>query len=465
MKNAIDFILNPQSVAVIGASREPQSVGFGILKSLVKGSVLPSPFARAFSGKVYAVNPEATEILETPCFKRITDIKENVDLAVIAVPAKIVPVVLRDCAKKKVKAAVIVSAGFGELGKEGKRLESGILEIAAKAKMRFLGPNCLGVINPETGLNASFGLSVPKSGGGIAFVSQSGALADSVIDWALDEMYAFRALVSLGNSADLDAADFVDWFAQDPQTKVVTLYLEGIKSGRKFFESVKACVAKGKPVIVLKGGVASAGVKAVSSHTGALSGEYRVFESAMRQAGAFVAESLEDLFDQAKALAQQPRARKNAIVIITNGGGAGVLCADWCENHGVNLVPLTPETVKKLDLSGKMHRAYSRANPLDLVGDALPERYETALNLLLSEDYVAGAIVLQTLQTMTDPMQDARVVIEANKRFAEKPIVCVFMGGKYSKESIRLLAKNNVPDYNDPKKAAKAMAALCGVLR
>jgi acetyltransferase len=196
-----------------------------------------------------------------------------------------------------------------------------------------------------------------------------------------------------------------------------------------------------------------------------LSGEYRVFESAMRQAGAFVAESLEDLFDQAKVLAQQPRAKRNAIAIVTNGGGAGVLCADWCDKYGVNLVPLTAETIKKLDLTGKMHHAYSRANPLDLVGDALPERYETALNTLLSEEYISGAIVLQTLQTMTDPMQDARVVIEANKRFADKPIVCVFMGGKYSKESIRLLAKNNVPDYNDPKKAAKAMAALCGVLR
>ncbi|MFH0922539.1 MAG: CoA-binding protein, partial [Candidatus Micrarchaeota archaeon] len=450
---------------VIGASHEPQSVGYGILKSLVKGSVLPSPFARAFSGKVYAVNPNATEILETPCFKRITDIKENIDLAVISVPAKIVPVVLRDCAKKKVKAVVIVSAGFGELGKEGKKIEAEILEIARNAKMRLLGPNCLGIINPETGLNASFGLSVPKPGGGIAFVSQSGALADSVIDWALDEMYAFRALVSLGNSADLDAADFVDWFAQDASTKVITIYLEGIKDGRKFFESVRTCVSKGKPVIILKGGRAAAGIKAVSSHTGALSGEYRVFESAMRQAGAFVAESLEDMFDQAKALAQQPKAKKNAIVIVTNGGGAGVLCADWCEKYGVNLAALTPETVKKLDLTGKMHPAYSRANPLDLVGDALPDRYETSLNTLLSEDYISGVIVLQTLQTMTDPMQDARVVIEANKRFADKPMVCVFMGGKYSKESIRLLAKNNVPDYNDPKKAAKAMAALCGVLK
>jgi len=328
--------------------------------------------------------------------------------------------------------------------------------------MRLLGPNCLGLLVPGRNYNASFGLSAPPSGE-IALITQSGALADSILDWALKERYAFSAIASMGNAADLDAADFLEFFANDPQTKVVTFYLEGIRDGRKFFDTAKKVSAK-KPIILLKGGRTREGQKAAISHTAALAGDNRVFDGAMRQAGVRMVDSLEELFDIANALTLQPRAKKNAIAVVTNGGGAGVLASDYCTRLGVNLVPLKPVTIAKLERTKQMHPAYSRRNPLDIVGDALPERYEAAINTLLAEEYIHGLIVIQTLQTMTDAKRDAQVVVEARKKFPKKPIVCVFMGGHYSAPGIELLRVNGVPDFNDPLKAVKAMAALCNVI-
>ncbi len=420
----LSVLMQPRSVAVVGASREPASVGYGVLKSLLSGCVKRSPWGCfGFLGKVYAVNPNAKNVLGTKCYASVKQIKADVDVAVVCVPARIVPQVARECGEKRVKALVVVSAGFGETGGNGRELENELVRICRQYGMRMLGPNCLGLLRPSHNYNASFALSSPPAGG-VALVTQSGALADSVIDWAIQEKYAFSAMVSLGNSADLDAADFVNWLGNDEKTRVITLYLEGLRDGRKFMDACAFVSAK-KPVLLLKGGRTSEGVKAVQSHTGALAGDARVFEGAMRQCGVRVVESRE---------------------------------------FGVNLPELRPETVAKLDASGKMHPSYSRRNPLDLVGDALPERYETALQTLLAEDYVSGAIVLQTVQTMTDSVGDARAAIEARKKFPEKPVLCVFMGGKYAAGGINLLRKNGVPDFNDPRKAVKAMAALCGVV-
>ncbi|MFH0834992.1 MAG: CoA-binding protein [Candidatus Micrarchaeota archaeon] len=457
--SGLDALLEPKSVAVIGASRDPKSVGYGVLQGLLKGCVLPSEYAKPFGGKVYAVNPNAEKILGTRCYADVKDISGTVDLAVICVPAKVVPAVLRDCAEKKVKAAVVVSAGFAETGDA--TLQEEIAAIAKRGGMRLLGPNCLGVIRPSKSLNASFGLSMPRAGG-TAFVTQSGALADSIIDWALEEMYAFSAIVSLGNKADIDEADLTEWFGRDGETKAIALYLEGVRNGHKLMTAVKTAVARGKAVLVLKGGRRGEGAKAVSSHTGALAGSYAVFEAAMRQSGAVVVESLEELFGLAKAASEQPRAAGNAVAVVTNGGGAGVLCADYCEEFGVKLAELKEATLSKLDATKLMHPAYSRRNPLDLVGDATAKRYEAALNILLADDGVKAAIVIQTLQTMTEAEEDARTVLRMRKKYPKKPIVCVFMGGKYSKAAIRLLSENGVPNYDDPRKAAKAMALLVG---
>ncbi|MFH0971324.1 MAG: CoA-binding protein [Candidatus Micrarchaeota archaeon] len=461
-RNAMNALTDPKCVAVVGASSDQNKVGYGVLKSLVEGCVFKSYNCSAFSGSVYPVNPHEKEILGRNCVARMQDIPEEVDLVVIAVPAKIVPQIMRDSAEKKVKAAVVISAGFAETGEEGKKLQDEILQIAKAAGIRILGPNVLGILRPAISLNASFALSMPESGE-IAFISQSGALADSVVDWALDARYAFSLLVSLGNSADLDVSDFLEFCADDAETKAITLYLEGIRDGRKFLRVAKE-VTKKKPIILLKGGRSARGEKAIASHTGSLAGSFAVVEAAMKQAGVFMAESWEELFDLAKALSEQPRVGRNNVAIITNGGGVGVLTADYCDLHGLNVVTLTPETISKLEAGGKMHQAYSKANPLDLVGDALPERYEVALNTLLAENYVDGVIVIQTLQTMTRSKEDAEVVVAAHKKFAHKPIICVFMGGKYSAEGVAVLRQNNIPDYNDPLKAVKVMKVLCGVV-
>jgi acetyltransferase len=462
MASGLDVLFNPRSIAVIGASREEKSVGYGVLKNLLSGGIYDSGFCKPFPGKVYAVNPKAAEILGVKCFPSITAVPDVVDVAVIAVPAKIVPQVMEECASKGVRGAIIVSAGFAESGAEGKALQDKVLETARKAGMRVLGPNCLGIVRPPLGLNASFAPSMPRAGS-VAFVTQSGALADSLIDWAIKERYAFSAIVSIGNSADVDASDVIEWCCRDEATKTIAVYLESIVDGEKFMRVAKEA-AKSKPIILLKGGRTSAGAQAAKTHTGGMAGDYAIWRAACRQTGVSLAESFEELFDTAKILAQQPRAKSNAVAIVTNGGGAGVLCADYCSELGVNIVPLKKETVDKLDASGVMHPAWSRANPVDIVGDALPERYKAAVNTLLAEDYVAGLIVIQTLQTMTDPLGDAMILTEARKKFPDKPIVGVFMGGRFVRESVEFLEQSSVPDFNDPRKAARAMAALVGRL-
>ena len=307
--------------------------------------------------------------------------------------------------KKKIPAAVVVSAGFAETGSEGKKLEGEIKKIAVENGIALLGPNTVGVIVPGL-FNASFALSVPKPGS-IAFITQSGALADSVIDWALEELFPFRAIVGLGNKAVLGESEFIDFFASDRKTKVIALYLEGVKDGKKFLGALRKARTKGKAVIVLKGGVGKKGMKAVQTHTASLAGNEAVFEGALKQCGAKQVYSLEELFEIAKALSLQPHAKINSVAIITNGGGAGVLCADACEKFGVEIAELEEKTVAKLNPF--MHRAWSRSNPVDLVGDASPLKNEKALEVLLSQKNVGGAIVIQTLQTMTKPEENAKI--------------------------------------------------------
>lgn len=445
----------PKSIAVIGASREKSSAGQGVLKSLIKGGVFENKTNKPFKGKIYPINPKTDKILGLKCYKSLLEVKAEIDLAIIVVPAKIVPIVMEECAKKKVKGVIIVSAGFKEVGKVD--LENKILDIAKKAKMRIIGPNCLGLMRPSSNLNASFGPCMPKQGK-IAFFSQSGALVDSVIDWSLEMNYGFSTVVSLGNQTDLNINDFLLWAETDKETKAIALYIEGLTDGKKFMEVAKR-VSRNKPIIALKAGRSATGMEAVSSHTGSLAGSYQIYKAAFKQSGVHIAENVDELFEMADALANLPPC-KNNIAIITNGGGAGVLCADHCEEIGVNLAKLSEQTIKKLDDSGKMHPAYSRRNPLDLVGDALHERYEVAIDTVLSQKNIYGAIVIQTLQTMTQTMLDAEAVLKARKKFPDKPIITSYMGGKFSKKAVEFLEDNHVPDFNVPHKAAKAMKAL-----
>ena len=443
---------------MIGASRRADSVGHGILKNLVTGGCFMNQYCKPYKGKIYPVNPNAAKILGLKCYKSILEIKDKIDVAVFSIPAKFVKQAMIECAKKKVKVAIVISAGFGELSADGRKLQEEIVDIARKAGIRVVGPNCLGVIRTSSQMNASFAPSMPPRGN-IAFISQSGALADSIIDWALRDRYGFSTVISFGNSADLDASDFLEWLADDKETKAIAMYIEGIKDGTKFMRIAKKASQK-KPIVVIKAGKTESGQKAVSSHTGSLAGGYKVYEAAFKQSGVIVADSVEELFDIAKSLADQPALRQNSIAIVTNGGGAGVLTADYCEELGIKLAEFTPDTIKKLEISGRMHPAYSRRNPLDIVGDALPERYKIAVDTLLSEKYIGGLIMLQTLQTMTDPVADAKIVIDAHRKYPLKPVICVYMGGKFSLEGIKYLEDHCIPDYNDPHKAARAMKAL-----
>ena len=452
----LDKIFEPKTIALIGASHDSNSVGYGLLKNLIKGCVFESQFCKPFKGNIYAINPNTSEILGLKTYKSIKDIEDDIDLAIIAIPSKIVYDIVKQCIDKKVKGIIIISAGFAEIGKKGKELQDKITETLKKAGIPLIGPNCLGIIRPRISLNASFAPSMPPEGN-VAFLSQSGAIADSIIDWAITERYGFSLLVSYGNKADLDVPDFLEWLEKDENTKAITIYIEGISDGKRFMQVAKKST---KPIIVLKAGRTKKGINAISSHTGSLAGSYHVYETAFKQSNVLIADTIEELFDTAKALAYQPVCKKNSIAIVTNGGGCGVLCADHCSEIGINVVELKESTLKKLDKTGKMHPAYSRANPLDIVGDALPERYEAAINTLLAEDYISGLIVIQTLQTMTNPEEDARIIIEASKKYPDKPILCVYMGGKYSARGARLLESNNIPDYNDLKKCAFAMKAL-----
>lgn len=448
---------NPKSIAIIGASRKEKSAGQGIVRSLLKGGVFNYKTNRPYKGRIYPINPKAKTILGLQCYSSVLNVKNKIDLAIIVVPAKIVPNILEEVAKKHIKSVIIVSAGFSEIGNKGEILQEQVLKIAKKAKIRIIGPNCLGLMRPSANLNASFGPCMPKDGN-IAFFSQSGALIDSVIDWSLEMNYGFSSVVSIGNKADIGLTDLLLWAEQDKKTKAIAIYLEGLSDGKNFMKIAKR-VSKNKPIVVLKAGRSKVGMKAVSSHTGSLAGSYEIYKAAFKQSNVHIAKNVDELFEMADALANQPPC-KNSIAIVTNGGGAGVLCADYCEELGINLAKLSDETLKSLDESNKMHPAYSRGNPLDLVGDALPERYDVAIDVLLKQKDIYGLIVIQTLQTMTNPMLDAKAVIKARIKYPNKPIITSYMGGKFSRNAVELLEANHVPDFNVPYKAANAMKAL-----
>ena len=439
-------LFNPKTVAVIGATDRPGSVGRGLCKNLLEGKN---------KRKIYFVNPFKNKVFGIKTYPKITDIKERVDLAIIAVPAKIVPEVAKDCARKKVLGVIIISSGFAETGEQGKKLQNEVKKILKD--IFLVGPNCLGVINPFIKLNASFAPQTPQKGE-IAFISQSGALIDSVIDKSLDENYGFSWIISYGNEAGITLTDFLEFVYQDKNTKTIALYLEGVKEGRKFYQTLRKITPK-KPVVILKGGKTKLSQKAVSSHTGSLAGEKEIYSAVFKQAGAIEVESVEEMFDVAKALSWLPQC-KNGIGIITNGGGAGILTTDYCQSFGIKLPKLKEKTIRKINLSSVIPSHWSKNNPVDIIGDALSDRYKIAIEALLSQKNIYGLIVIQTLQIMTQPLENAKIIIEAKKRWKEKPIICVFMGGKNVKKAVKLLEKNKIPNYPDPLRAVRAMKTM-----
>jgi len=442
----LDAFFNPKSIAVIGASREPQKVGHRVFRNLIESG---------FHGGLYPINPNANKLLGFKCYKSVLDVPDHIDLAVIVVPARIVPSVVEECGLKGVKGIVIISAGFSEVGREGARLEREVIGLCRKYGMRMQGPNCLGLISVQSRVNASFAPTMPLPGN-IAFISQSGALGSTILNWAIRNEIGFTKFISLGNEADLNAADFIEALEDDEETKVIGLYMEGVKEGKRFIEVAKKVVRK-KPIIAIKAGTTDAGIRAVSSHTGSLAGSDTAFSAAFRKAGIIRANTLEELFNLVLAFSSQPTPRGNRILIVTNGGGPGILAADACEKMGLDL-PLLEYEIRE-NLRRLMPPHASLNNPLDVLGDADENRYKLALEAGLKSNNVDGIIVILTPQAVTPCEEVAKVVVKLGKG-SSKPIIASFMGFEETSEVIKILKRGGVPNYAFPETAAFVLKSM-----
>jgi acetyl coenzyme A synthetase (ADP forming)-like protein len=442
----LDMFFTPQSVAVIGASREPGKLGHGVLQNIV---------SHGFPGEIYPVNPKADRILGLPCFPTIRAVPGPLDLAVVVVRGHLVPQVLAECGEKGTRGAVVMSAGFREIGLEGIQRERELVSVAARYDMRLLGPNSLGLIDTIGQLQASFATGMPRRGT-IAFMSQSGALCTSMLDIALAEDVGFSHFVSLGNKADLNEISFLQAWRDDPHTRVIQVYVEGVIDGERFVEVAREATKK-KPIVVIKSGTTSAGSRAVSSHTGTLAGSERAYEAAFRQSGVIRARSVDELFDLGIAFARQPLLPNDRIAIVTNAGGPGVMATDACERAGLQLSTLEADTLHRLHKA--LPAAASVLNPIDLLGDALADRYAVASKAVLEDQNVGGVLVILTPQVMTEPVGTADALANLARQH-NKPVFACFMGRGAVMEGVRRLNRHGIPNYPIPERAVAAMAAM-----
>ncbi len=443
----LDMLFCPKGVAVVGVGRDEGSVGHEIFDNIR---------AADFKGKYFAVNPKAEEIHGEKVYPSIKDIPYPVELAVIVVPARLVPQVLEESGEKGVKVAVIISAGFKETGIEGAHLEHQVVDIAGRYGMRVLGPNCLGASNTGCGLNATFAKENPITGD-IAMISQSGALLTAILDWAKAERIGFSKVISLGNKADISEIDLLQALKDDDQTKVICAYMEGINKGREFINTA-SLVARKKPIIAIKSGVTDAGARAVSSHTGTLAGSNQAFSSAFEQSGIIRADSVEDLFDYAVGFAYQPLPLGRTVAILTNAGGPGIMATDACEEHGVPLASFERETVDAFRTV--LPPAAGVYNPVDVLGDAKADRYRAAMEIALNDANVSALIVILTPQAMTDIDETARTIAEVSRSFPEKLVYACFMGRADVASGVKILTENKIPNYYYPERAVATLAAV-----
>jgi len=439
-------LFSPRSVAVIGASRSPGKMGFAVLSNILKSG---------FPGEVYPINPSSREILGRKCYPDVESVEGEIDVAVVVIPAPRVVEVLEQCGRKGVGAVIVITAGFRETGHEGLAAERHMTEIASRYGMRILGPNCLGLIDTRIPLNASFAVGMPR-GGHIAFMSQSGALCTSVLDIALARDVGFSRFVSLGNKADLNEIDFLDAWMEDPESKVIMAYLEGVVDGGRFIETARR-MTKVKPIIAIKSGTTEAGSKAVSSHTGTLAGSERAYEAAFKQAGILRARSVAELFDLAVALARQPLPPNDSVAIITNAGGPGIMASDAVEREGLRLAALSERTIE--GLRKDLPPAASVMNPVDVLGDARADRYQRALEHVVQDPNVGAILVILTPQFMTQVVETAEAVGRVADR-SEIPILACFMGEAHIRQGVRILTAHSVPNYLVPEQAVAALRAM-----
>lgn len=453
----LDPFFSPKSVAVVGASSDPAKVGYALLRNLLYGRIHGSTDRDAgFPGPVYAVNRKGGSIQGVDAHTSLSAIDEPIDLMLVAIPPRFIADLIDEAGALGVKNAIVISAGFAELGAEGKALQDELVARARAHDMRLIGPNCLGVIRPASGLNASFAESAP-SPGRIGLLSQSGALITGVISYAHRESFGLSAAVSLGSKADVEDEDILRWYAEDPETGAVALYVEAFTEPLAFYEAAKE-LATIKPVVAIKGGTTAEGAKAASSHTGSLAGSMAAYEAAFAQAGVLQAHNVSDFIGWSRALATQPTTSGNRVAIITNAGGPGVLSADAADRFGIELAELSADTLSRLN--EVLPSVWSHNNPVDVIGDATPKRYRDALDILGAAPEVDGIVVIMTVQAMTDPLETAAAIAEAHENPAwSKPLCCSFIGLMGTEAGAALDARG-VPEFNVPENAVSAMSAL-----
>ncbi|MTJ08588.1 MULTISPECIES: bifunctional acetate--CoA ligase family protein/GNAT family N-acetyltransferase [unclassified Anabaena] len=444
--NPLDAIFQPKTVAVIGATEKPGSVGRTLLWNLI---------TNPFGGTVFPINPQRHSVLGIKAYPTIFDVPEPIDLAVIATPAHTVPKIISDCVDIGVKGAIIISAGFKEAGEKGIALEQEILQQAYRGKIRIIGPNCLGVMSPRTGLNATFASKIARPGN-VGFISQSGALCTSILDWSLQENVGFSSFVSIGSMLDINWGDLIYYLGDDPHTKSIVIYMESIGDARSFLSAARE-VALTKPIIVIKAGRTEAAAKAAASHTGALAGSDAVLDAAFRRCGVLRVNSISDLFDMSEVLAKQPRPKGPRLTILTNAGGPGVLATDTLIESGGELATISPEIITSLN--DILPPQWSHNNPIDILGDADPQRYTKALEIAAKDPNSDGLLVILTPQSMTDPTQTAEQ-LKPYAQMSNKPILASWMGGADVAAGEQILNHQGIPTYRYPDTAARIFSYM-----
>lgn len=441
---ALRAMFAPQSVALIGASERPGSVGRALLENL-----------RPFPGELHLINQNHPLVLGRRASPSLAMLGKTVDLAVIATPAATVPGLIKECVDAGVKAAVIISAGFKEVGPEGARLEQQILAEARRNGLRIVGPNCLGIMSPGAGLNATFAPATAQPGR-VAFLSQSGALCTAILDWSLTQKVGFSAFVSMGSMLDVGWGDLIRHFGDDPHTSSIIMYMESVGDAARFMEAARLVAAR-KPIVVIKVGRTAGAAKAAASHTGAMTGSDAVLDAAFRRTGILRVDSIEELFDMAEVLAKQPLPQGPRLGIVTNAGGPGVLAADALAQNGGELARLAPDTLETL--SHHLPAAWSHANPVDILGDADAQRYAHAIQAVTADPGIDGLLVMLTPQSMTNPLAVAGSLAQSAPSIA-KPVLTSWMGGEAVEAARTVLNSAGIPTYPYPDEAARAFQLM-----
>jgi len=443
-------IFAPESIAVVGASGDPSKVGYAVFRNL-----LPFP------GRLYAVNPNRPEVQGKKTWPSLGALPGPVHLAVVAVPARLVPGIIGEAGRAGTKAAIVLSGGFGETGDAGKALEREVLETARKYSLRILGPNCLGIMLPHRGVNTTFGPITPRPGQ-VAFISQSGAVIATMVDWSVPEEFGFSAVVSVGNQLDLGFEDFLFYLGDHPETRAIVMYIEEVKDGPAFLEAVERVSAK-VPVIAIKSGLSEKGKTSAASHTGALAGSHEMYLAAFRKAGITATQSLREAFLLAELLASEgyPAGRRG--IVITNAGGFAVFASDYAELYGIDLVDLRPETLAAL--SAFLPAGWSHGNPLDLVGDSGVGQYARVFDFLIGhQEFWDIAFIVSVPDAVLDPTQLAQEVVRFSRN-TKKMVVGCFLGGASVASSVQILRAHHIPNFGDLEDAFRVVGRACGVKR